>query len=208
MAAHLPPISKTDPKFFHNGQPSAKRLELRRFDMCLRGARLPAAVAIAAVLVIAWTASAQDAWHTMTGPDRSFTADLPIAPKYTPQKMQTATGTAYTMHQYMVEQGATAYVVQSAVYPPDVKVDTPETNLKAGIENAAKKMEGGKWSTIDWVTHQGLVAVDAIGNRSGHEVRSFSVIKGRQIYTLTYAGPTGTARSAEVNRFIGSLRIP
>jgi hypothetical protein len=43
--------------------------------------------------------------------------------------------------------------------------------------------------------------------RSGHAIRSFSVMKGRQVFTLIYAGVPGTARSADVNRFIGSLRI-
>jgi hypothetical protein len=68
-------------------------------------------------------------------------------------------------------------------------------------------MEGGKWISIDWLTHQGSVASDAIGSRGGNAIRSFSVMKGRQIFTLTYAGPPGTARSADVNRFVGSLRI-
>jgi hypothetical protein len=32
-------------------------------------------------------------------------------------------------------------------------------------------------------------------------------MKGRQIITLTYAGPAGSARSADADRFIASLRI-
>jgi hypothetical protein len=68
-------------------------------------------------------------------------------------------------------------------------------------------MEGAKWVTVDWVTHQGLTATDAVGARSGHAIRSFSVMKGRQVFTLIYAGAPGTARSADVNRFVGSLRI-
>jgi hypothetical protein len=146
-------------------------------------------------------------WHTMTGPDRSFTADLPAEPKYTTTPMKTSGGSGYVMHQYLLELGAVAYVVQTAVYPADVNVSNHKVNLQGGLDNAAKNMEGGKWTSIDWLTHQGSVASDAVGSREGNAIRSFSVMKGRQIFTLTYAGPPGTARSADVNRFVGSLRV-
>ena len=146
-------------------------------------------------------------WHTMTGPDSSFTADLPAAPNYTTTPMKTSAGAGYTMHQYLLEQGPVAYVVQTAIYPADVNVSNHKANLQGGLDNAAKNMEGGKWISIDWLTHQGSVASDAVGSREGNAIRSFSVMKGRQIFTLTYAGPPGTARSADVNRFVGSLRV-
>ena len=85
---------------------------------------------------------------------------------------------------------------------------TPAVNLQGGLDNAAKNMEGGKWVSVDWLTHQGSVASGCRRVRgSGNAIRSFSVMKGRQIFTLTYAGPPGTARSADVNRFVGSLRV-
>jgi hypothetical protein len=146
-------------------------------------------------------------WQTVTGPEKSFTADLPAAPKYTATQMKTGTGSIYTVHQYLLEQGDVAYIVQSAVYPEDINVANPRTNLQGGLDNLAKGMEGAKWASVDWVTHQGLTASDAVGARSGHAIRSFSVMKGRQVFTLIYAGAPGTARSADVNRFVGSLRI-
>jgi hypothetical protein len=146
-------------------------------------------------------------WHTVAGSDRGFAADMPAEPKYTAVQMRTAAGSAYAMHQYLLEQGDVAYVVQTATYPEDINVSNPRLNLQGGLDNAAKKMEGGKWVSVDWLTHQGLLASDAIGSRIGNAVRSFSVLKGRQIFTLTYAGPLGTERSADANRFIGSLRV-
>jgi hypothetical protein len=86
-------------------------------------------------------------------------------------------------------------------------VSNHKANLQGGLDNAAKNMEGGKWASVGWQSHQGLTAVDAIGVRGEHAIRSFSVMKGRQIVTLTYAGPPGSARSADVDRFVGSLRI-
>jgi hypothetical protein len=147
------------------------------------------------------------AWHTLAGPDRSFTAELPAAPAYTTTPMKTSAGSGYTMHQYLLEQGAMAYVVQTAVYPADVNVSNHRANLQGGLDNAAKNMEGGKWASVGWTTHQGLTAVDAVGVRDSHAIRSYSVMKGRQIVTLTYAGPAGSARTPDVDRFIGSLRV-
>ena len=153
-------------------------------------------------------ASAQPAgWQTVTGPDSSFTAELPAAPKYTASRVATGTGSLYTVHQYLLEQGDVAYIVQSAVYPDDINVTNPRLNLQGGLDNLAKGMEGSKWGSIDWVTHQGMTAADAVGLKNGHAIRSFSLMKGRQVFTLIYAGTPGTARSADVNRFVGSLRV-
>jgi hypothetical protein len=60
---------------------------------------------------------------------------------------------------------------------------------------------------VNWVTHHGLTAVEADGAQNGLEVRTYSVVNGRRIYVLTYAGPAGTTRSDDVNRFLTSLRI-
>jgi hypothetical protein len=146
-------------------------------------------------------------WQKVSGPEQSFSAEMPAAPKYTSQEMRTAAGSPYTMHQYLLEQGNVAYVAQTAIYPADVNVSNHRTNLQGGLDNAAKNMEGGKWASVGWTTHQGLTAVDAVGVRDSHAIRSFSVMKGRQIVTLTYAGPAGSARTADVDRFIGSLRV-
>jgi hypothetical protein len=143
----------------------------------------------------------------VTGPEKSFTADLPAPPKYTTTEVKTGTGSRYTVHQYLLEQGDVAYIVQMATYPEDINVSNPRTNLQGGLDNLAKSMEGAKWMSIDWVSHQGLTASDAVGTRSGHAIRSFSVMKGRQVFTLIYAGEPGTARSADVNRFVASLRV-
>jgi hypothetical protein len=146
-------------------------------------------------------------WQKVSGPDQTFSADMPAVPKYTSQEMRTAAGSSYTMHQYLLEQGDVAYVAQTAIYPSDVNVANHRTNLQGGLENAAKNMEGGKWASIGWGTYQGLTSVDAVGERGNHAIRSFSVMKGRQIITLTYAGPSGTARSPDAERFLTSLRV-
>src|SRR5262249_38698149 len=56
------------------------------------------------------TSADLEAWHTVTGPEKSFTADLPAPPKYTTTEMKTLTGSLYTVHQYLLEQGEVAYI--------------------------------------------------------------------------------------------------
>ena len=146
-------------------------------------------------------------WHTMTGPGGSFTAELPAAPTYTATPQQTAAGASYTMHHFLFEEGAVAYMIQTSIYPEDVRVTSHRTNLQGGLDNAARNMDGAKWASIGWLTHQGLTAVDAVGVRGGLAIRSYSVMKGRQVFTLTYAGPSGSARSDDANRFVASLRV-
>lgn len=146
-------------------------------------------------------------WHTVAAADGSFSAELPSEPQYSTQRVATGTGSLYVIHQYLLEQGDAAFIVQTAVYPDDINVSNPRVNLQGGLDNLAKGMEGAKWASVDWVSLQGLTAADAVGARNGHAVRSFSVMKGRQVFTLIYAGTPGTARSPDVNRFIASLRL-
>jgi hypothetical protein len=165
-------------------------------------------LAVVALAASEWAwAQGQGEWHKMTGPDRSFTAELPAAPRYTATKLKTASGTDYTMHQYIVEVGDIAYVVQTAIYPPDTDASNPRANLQGGLDNAARNMDGGKWASVDWPERPGLATYDAVGARKGLAVRSFSAMKGRQIVTLTYVGPAGSARSPDADRFIASLHF-
>src|SRR4029079_7893211 len=55
----------------------------QRVAMTSPGSGLRAAVLGMAFTALAGLASAQEAWHTMTGPEQTFTADLPATPKYT-----------------------------------------------------------------------------------------------------------------------------
>jgi hypothetical protein len=150
---------------------------------------------------------AQETWQNMTGPDKSFTAELPAAPRYTATRLKTASGSPYTQHQYLLEEENRAFIVQSTVYPNDVDVTKPHATLQNGLDIAAKRMEGGKWASLDWLQHDGLTAADAVGVREGQEIRSYSVIKGRQVITLLHVGAPGSARGPDVDRFVKSLKV-
>jgi hypothetical protein len=156
-------------------------------------------------LFAAPSAHAQDDWKPRTAQDGSFTVEMPVEPAYSTTPVKTTSGQDYTRYNYIGEQGQRAFVVQTATYPSDVDVSKPKNNLQSGLDTAAQQMEGGKWSEVRWTTYQGEPATDAIATKPPFQVRNFSVIKGRTIFTLTYAGPPGTAQSADVNRFINSF---
>ena len=164
-------------------------------------ASLTAALGVAVVIFSLSTDARGQSSQTSPAPADS------ASPGQTAIPMRTSAGSGYTMHQYLLEQTAVAYVVQTAVYPADVNVSNHRANLQGGLDNAAKNMEGGKWASVGWTTHQGLTGVEALGVRGEHAIRSYSVMKGRQIVTLTYAGPPGSARSPDVDRFMASLRV-
>jgi hypothetical protein len=151
----------------------------------------------------------ETAWHTFVGINKSFTAELPSAPTYTTVENKTQGGSPYTLHQYVLDQGKIAYIVQLVSFPDDVDVSDPKVNLEGAANGSAKRMVDGKWTSIEWSTHQGLPAVETIGVQAsgGMAVRSYMVMKGRELYLITYAGPSGTARSPDVDRALRSLVI-
>ena len=155
-------------------------------------------------------AAAQRAWHTMTGQDASFTVELPQAPECQTMQSASGAGTSCTTHIYGASNldGDRTFMVSTAVLPGDVDVSNPRRRLQAGLDAAATRIEGGKHASVDWKQHQGLTAFDAVGRtRSGRDIRTFGVTKGSRLITLTYVGVPGSAASADVNRFIASLRI-
>jgi hypothetical protein len=169
----------------------------------------------AAVLAVLWglalpaprAADAQSAWTTVTARDGSFTIEMPVEPSYETERARTGRGRGYTRHNYVAEEEGRAFLVQVATYPSDVDLSDRKATLQAGLGNAADQMEGGKWSEVRWVSYQSEPAIEAIATRPPFQVRNFSVIKGRTLFTLTYVGPPNTAQSADVNRFFSSLVV-
>ena len=152
-------------------------------------------------------ATAQAQWQTVSNAERSFFVEMPGAAKYSTSKSKTRSGEEYTMHIYVVETGAEAFVVQTAVFPASVDTSNPRGNLQGGLDNAMRNMDGKTWQSVTWTSVQGLVAVDAVGARDGHAIRTFSLMDGARIVALTYAGPRGTTGSSNATRFLKSLRI-
>jgi hypothetical protein len=150
---------------------------------------------------------AQAQWQTVSNAERSFFAEMPAAPKHSSNKAKTGSGDDYVTDTYLVETGEEAFVVQTAVFPASVDTSDPRGNLQAGLDNAMKGMDGKTWKSVNWTSVQGLLAVDVVGMRNGHAIRTLSLMEGKRIVALTYAGPPGSANSGNATRFVKSLRL-
>jgi hypothetical protein len=164
--------------------------------------------ALAVTLALLWSGSAvSQTWQTLDLPGDVFAIEMPGPPKYEQTKLKSDGGTEFTLFHYVVEITNSSYVAEIATYPNDVDVSNPRNTLQSGADNAAELIEGGKWESITWVQHQGLNAFDALGHRKGFEVRLYSIMKSRVALVLCYTGPADTSRSADVERFIASVRV-
>ncbi len=156
-------------------------------------------LALLAALVVAAGAQAQALWLTVEGPERTFTVQLPGTPEYkvTPP-----------LHSYSLQRGLIDYVVQSVSYPATVDVSQPRAVLQAALDGTAPHLVGGKWDKIDFKQVQGVPAVEAVGTfKDGNAFRNLVVLKGRQLVSLGFRGPTGTTKFPDADRFISSLRV-
>jgi hypothetical protein len=74
--------------------------------------------------------------------------------------------------------------VQFVAYPKDVVVADPQWVLQQALDRTAAGMEGGKWTSTNFVKLKGP-SVNAVGQRGGRR-RVHMVLKGRQLFTLVH----------------------
>ena len=147
-------------------------------------------------------------WHLVKGPyGSSFTVEMPAAPKYSAEQLITDGGSTYTLHNYMFEDGDRVFAVGTSFLPSDVHVSNPRINIQSGLSRGTKNLTGSEWRQIEWVEHRGLPAAEVFGRRGAYELRSYSLMKGRQLFTLMYSGPAGTTRSPDAEQFMNSLTV-
>lgn len=148
-------------------------------------------------------------WYKQVGPAAIFTIEMPGQPGYRLEKRKSGDGTWFDYYTYLWEKEARTFVIQTASYPSDVDVSNPEANLKSALDASERYLENKVWDNVSWLQIQGSPAVEAVGKLNERfEQRSLFVLRGREIYTLGYTGRLGSSRSADANRFFGSLRIP
>jgi hypothetical protein len=170
------------------------------------------ATAICALVSLSFgVARAESNWQRFTTAipgGGSVSVELPQAPKY--QSVQDVAGrVTYTVHVWSVELDQDrAYLVSVGVYSVDLGEANARRLLEGGLKAGATRTSSGQWTSVAWKQHQGLLAYDAVGTtRAGRDIRVYSVKKGAQVFTLTSTGLAGSAQSADINRFIASLRI-
>jgi hypothetical protein len=119
-----------------------------------------ATATVVVALALGSEAAAQEGWQTATGPEGSFTVEMPAAPAYEQSTLATSEGVPYTAHSYTLNYNDAAYVAQTLVYPQSSDVfANPKASLQRYLNNYETVLDGGKWTSVDWLTHQGLDAV-------------------------------------------------
>jgi hypothetical protein len=173
-----------------------------------RSAACCVTLAFGLALLAPLPASAQAAWQVLEGPSGVFSVEMPGTPGYKLEQAKSGGGTLFAYHSYSLDYQGRAYVAQTATYPADVDVSDPRVNLQNALAASVKGMQSKKWDQVTWTTVQGARAVEATGKLSDQlEYRNLMVLKGRQMYSFGYAGPPGTIRDPDANRYFESLRL-
>ncbi len=147
-------------------------------------------------------------WYAVQVEDNVFTVQMPGVPDHRVVNDQSARGTAFTLHSYSIDSGGMSFVAQSALYPPDVVVAQPRTILQTALADRALRLDGGKWSQIDWREIRGAPGAESIGPaKGGYAVRQLVLLKGRRFVSLAFLGPAAAVRGPEAERFFKSLKL-
>lgn len=163
------------------------------------------ALSLATAAGDAW---AQAAWIAVQGADNAFLVEMPGQPVYKVIDTVSPGGTAFVYHSYSLEYRRLAFVAQTALYPADVDVRQPKLNLQSVLDDRALRLQGGKWTKIDWRDVQGAPAAESVGPVPGGSVlRQLVLLKGRRYVSLAYLAPADALRTPEADRFFKSLRL-
>lgn len=160
---------------------------------------------VLSLVLVGGAAGAEAGWRPLTGPDSSYVIDVPGDPDPSESDVTGEGPRRLEWHIVFVDVGRTTYVIQTGVYPADADMSDPTSLLNDRLTGLRRRLVGGDYSSVEWISHKSSPAVDAIGEMEGMAIRSFSVLKGRRVINLVYVGPKDTARSPEAERFIGSL---
>jgi hypothetical protein len=173
-------------------------------------ARRQALVMLTLGVVGAPGAHAQGAvWYAVRGVDRSFIVDMPGEPAYKVIDAVSTGGVRYANHSYSLDNGRLSFVVQTALLPAVVDVSDPRRALQAVLDDRATRLDGAKWTRVDWRQVQGLPAVESSGPvQGGRVLRQLEVLRGRRIVSLACLGAADAVRGPEAERFFASLRFP
>jgi hypothetical protein len=158
--------------------------------------------------MVAANALAQSVWYAVRGPDHSFIVDMPGEPVYKVIDTRSPGGTAFAYHSYSLEYRRLSFVAQTALYPADVDVRQPKLNLQSVLDDRAQRLQGGKWTSVDWRDLQGAPAAESVGAMAGgNMLRQLVLLKGRRYVSLGYLAPADALRTPEADRFFKSLRL-
>jgi hypothetical protein len=165
--------------------------------------------AVFALPLLAEPALAQSVWYAVRGADRSFIVDMPGEPVYKVIDAASPAGVRYANHSYSLDTGRLSFAVQTALYPSGIDVSDSRRALQALLDDRATRLDGGRWTRVDWRQVQGLPAVESVGAvQGGRLLRQLEVLRGRRLVSLACLGSADAVRGPEAERFFASLRFP
>jgi hypothetical protein len=145
-------------------------------------------------------------WYAVQVEDNAFTVEMPGIPDHRIINDVSARGTAFALHSYSLESGGFSYVVQTALYPPDVDITQPRRVLQAALDARASQLASRRWDRVEWRQIDANAAVDSTGAvRAGTMLRLLSLLKGRRFISLAVLGPG--VDGPDANRFFQSLKL-
>src|SRR5712671_8162405 len=92
----------------------------------------------------------QSVWYAVRGTDNAFIVDMPGEPVYKLIDTVSPGGTKFVYHSYSLDYRRLAFVAQTALYPADVDVRQPRLNLQSVLDDRAQRLQGGKWTSVEW----------------------------------------------------------
>lgn len=165
-----------------------------------------AGLAFAAVaLLAAVPAYGEDAWHEYRSGEGHFAVTFPGVPKASRDRPDQHGAVSY---EFVVDQGALAYVVSLTEYPKGTLAGKSATRLfdqarNDLIKNSTELLRVDKPITLDH--HPGREVV--IEDKDGYVQDLHIYLAGDRIYEVITGGPKGSENSADAKRFHASFRI-
>src|SRR5262245_10472870 len=160
------------------------------------------------VTVAARAVAAQSTWYAVRGPGNAFIVDMPGEPVYKVIDTQSPGGATFSYHSYSLEYRRLSFVAQTALLPADIDLRQPRTYLQSVLDDRAQRLAGGKWTSVNWRDMQGVPVAESLGSvQGGNVLRQLVLLKGRRYVSLACLAPADALRTAEADRFFGSLRL-
>lgn len=161
---------------------------------------------LVALATLAFAPKPQAAWRPFQSKEYGFTISMPGAPVAQKQKINTEVGPVpYTI--YTVDMQTSAYIVGCFDYGDKVKAEPPVKKLLDGARDGAVHNIQGHLTSDKAMTVEGYPAREfSADTPQGLVFKARMVWAKHRLIMATVVTPKAAASSADVARFLGSLK--
>lgn len=167
-----------------------------------------ASVVHCAVLSACLLAASAAAAYTLKSAEGNFTAELQAEPRFTRLEEKASSG-PYTRYQWMLDQGAVAWIVTYNDYKAGTVTGSDVTQLYNRAIWGGVDAVKGKLQSDNPVRQAGLPGRESkVFIPKGNLVmRQRIFIRGDRLYQNIYVGPAGSEDGKDVEAFFASFRL-